>query len=133
VAEVKRKGDDITIVAVGDLVLKALAAGDKLAERGIDAEVIDPRTLRPLDTRTILDSVRKTGRLVIAHNAAKTGGIGAEIAAIVAEEGFGHLKAPIVRVANPDSPIAFSPPLQKFILPGEEDVLRAVENLMTNS
>lgn len=130
VADVKRKGNDVTIVAFGALVVKALAATQKLALKGIDAEVIDPRTLTPLDKGAILDSVRKTGRLVIAHDAVKTGGMGAEIAAIVAEEGLGYLKAPVKRVANPDVPVAFSPPLQEFILPQEEDLLEAVENLM---
>ena len=133
VADVKREGSDITIVATGMMVHYALAAAEKLAGDSINPEVIDLRTIKPLDTKTILDSVKKTGRLVIAHEAWKTLGIGAEILAIVAEdqEALSALKAPAVRVANPDVHIPFQANKIKFVLPNEEDILNAVKEVMS--
>ena len=131
VADVKREGSDVTIVATGMMVHYALAAAEALAGDSISPEVIDPRTIKPLDKKTILDSVKKTGRLVIAHEAWKTLGIGAEIAAIVAEdqEALSALKAPVVRVANPDVHIPFSPDKWKFVLPNEKDIVNAVKEV----
>ncbi len=129
-ADVKREGSDVTLVAYSMMLHVALAASEKLSQEGISAEVIDPRTLYPLDKETILDSVAKTNKLVIIHEAPKTCGFGAEIAAIVADEAFDHLDAPIKRVAAPDSPVPFSPPLEKFYLPNEEDVVKAVREII---
>jgi len=116
VADVKREGDDVTIVAIGALVRQALKAADQLAEEGISAEVVDPRTLVPLDVETILQSVRKTGRLVVADNARRTCSAASEIAATVAEQAFDALEAPPQRVAWEDVPVPFSPVLEKRVL-----------------
>jgi len=128
-ADVKREGKDVTIVAWSWMVQKALAAAETLAEKGISAEVVDPRTLVPLDKEAILKSVEKTGKLVIVHEAVKTGGFGGEIAAMVTEEGFDYLDAPIKRVTAPDTPIPFSPVLEAAYLPNEEKIIKAVEEL----
>ena len=128
-AEVKRSGRDVTLVATSMMVHKALLAANKLAQEGIEVEVVDPRTLVPLDKDTILNSVKKTGRAVIAHEAVKTGGFGGEVAAIIAEEAFDYLNAPIKRVAAPDTPVPFSPPMEDYFLPGEADILQAVREI----
>ena len=104
----------------------SLKAAEKLHVEGISAEVIDPRTLQPLDLETIVKSVRKTGRLVVAHEANLTGGVGAEIAALVAYHAFDYLKAPVERVAAKDSPVPFSPVLERAILPDDTDICEAV-------
>ena len=122
-----REGKDVTIVALSALVDDALAAAELLD--GIDAEVIDPRTLVPLDLDTIVESVRKTGRLVIAHEAVEHGGVGAEIAAQVQSAAFDHLDAPVVRVGAPFAPIPFSPPLEDAWLPGIDAVVAAVQEV----
>lgn len=126
VADIKRKGKDVTLVAVGLQVAHALAAAEKMGANGIDVEVIDPRTLNPLDKDTVLESVAKTGKLVVLEEGHKTGGVGAELAAIVAEEGFYDLKAPIQRVAALDVPVPYSPPMEKYVLPSEDRILHAV-------
>jgi len=130
VAEVKRAGNDITIVAVGAAVGHALAAADMLATSGISAEVIDPRTLAPLDTATILASVAKTGRLVLVEPANRTNGASAEIAARVVEEGFAHLVAPIRRVTAPDVPIPFSPAMEIPLYPTAETIVATVQTVL---
>lgn len=129
-ADVKRQGKDVTVVATALMVHRALAAAEILAAKGVSVEVIDPRTLVPLDKETIINSVRKTGRLVIMHEEPKTGGFAADIAAAVGEEGFGLLKAPIKRVCAPDTPIPFSPALEKIWLPGEENLIKAINEVM---
>lgn len=129
-AEVKREGRDMTIVALSRMVPEALAAASKLAERGIEAEVVDPRTIQPLDRRTIIDSVVKTGRLLVASDDMKTGGVGAEIAATVFEEALEHLRAPVSRVCSPDLPIPFAPPLEKEYMPNALKVEAAAADLM---
>jgi pyruvate dehydrogenase E1 component beta subunit len=106
-----------------------LDAAEELAGRGISAEVIDPRTLVPLDKETILASVGKTGRVVIVHEAAKRGGVGAELAAVIQEEGFDDLDAPIQRVAALNTPIPFAPELEETVIPGKGDIVQAVEKL----
>jgi pyruvate dehydrogenase E1 component beta subunit len=111
------------------MVHKALAAAEALAKEGISAEVLDPRTLNPLDKDSILNSVGKTGRLVIVHEATRTGGFGGEIAAIVADEGFDLLNAPIKRVTAPDAPVPFSPVLERNYLPSEAEIIKAVKEL----
>jgi pyruvate dehydrogenase E1 component beta subunit len=130
VAEVKRSGRDVTVVATSHLVLSALEAADALAKDGIDVEVLDPRTLVPFDTAALLKSIERTGRLVIADECNLRCGVAAEIAAIVAESGFHALKAPVVRVTRPDVPIPFSPPLEQALMPKTGDLVAAVRKLM---
>ncbi len=125
-AAVRRQGTDVTILAVSKMVGVALKAAEKLAEDGIDAEVIDPRTLAPLDLDTIIASVRKTGHLVIAHEAVETGGIGAEIASRVQEAAFNELAAPVLRVGAPFAPVPTSIALEKAFVPGEDRIIDAV-------
>ena len=129
-AEVKREGRDVTVVATAIMVHKALNAGAELAKEGIEIEVVDPRSLLPLDHDTLINSVKKTGRLVIVHEACKTGGIGAEIAAIVGKEALGYLDAPIERLCAPDIPVPFSPPLENHYIPKTEDIVKTVKNLL---
>jgi pyruvate/2-oxoglutarate/acetoin dehydrogenase E1 component len=125
-ANIVREGEDVTIIALSDMVQYALKAADQLAGHGISAEVIDPRTLAPLDIATLVQSVQKTGRLVVAHEANLTGGVGAEIASQVAYQAFDYLLAPVERVAAKDSPVPFNPRLEKEVLPDDEDVVAAV-------
>ena len=129
-ADIKREGSDVTVVAIEFMVHRALAAADKLQQKGISIEVIDPRTLVPLDKQTIIDSVKKTGRLVIMSEEPLTGSSAGEISAIVAEEAFDFLDAPIKRVCAPDTPIPFSPILEKFWVPDEENLIKAVTEIM---
>ncbi|MHB1407434.1 MAG: alpha-ketoacid dehydrogenase subunit beta, partial [Desulfitobacteriaceae bacterium] len=129
-AEIKRVGKDVTIVATSLMVHKALAAAETLAAEGIEAEVIDPRTLVPFDKETLFQSVEKTGRLVIVHEAVKTGGFGGEIAAMVAEECFDALDAPIKRVAAPFTPIPFATGLETAFIPNEEKIIEAVKAIL---
>jgi len=125
-ADIKKNGTDLTIVAIGVMVSKALSAATHLAENyGISCEVIDPRTLIPLDRETIIQSVKKTRKLLIAHEAPKTGGIGGEITSIVAEEALSDVDT-IIRVAAPDTPIPFSPPLERFYIPDEKKIINAI-------
>jgi pyruvate dehydrogenase E1 component beta subunit len=126
-ADIKKEGSDVTIVAILTGVKTSLSAAKKLEEDGINVEVVDPRTLAPLDKQTILDSVKKTGRLVIVETDFKTAGVGAEIAAIVAEEAMEYLDAPIKRVATADIPISFTN--EKYILPNEEAIIKAVKDI----
>lgn len=130
VAEVKRHGSDVTILALSRMVGEALAAAEQLSERGVSVEVVDPRTLCPLDLDTIVASVRKTGRLVIAHEAVETGGAGAEIAARVQEAAFDYLDAPILRVGAPFVPVPASPVLEKAYRPARESVIDAVSRML---
>lgn len=129
-ANVLRKGKDITIVSWSKMVQEAVLASEKLSAQGIDAEIIDIRSIKPLDEETILKSLKKTGRLIILHEAVRTCGFGAEIAAIMAEKAFGDLKAPILRVTAPDSPSPFSPVLEKEYLPNADKVVAAALKLM---
>jgi 2-oxoisovalerate dehydrogenase E1 component len=125
-ADIKRAGADVTVVAIAAMVNKVLTVAEGLEEAGISVEVIDPRTLVPLDTETIVESVKKTGRLVIAEEGCLTGGFGAEVAAIVAKEAFDYLDAPIERVAARDTPVPFAPQLEKTIIPGEDRIQAAI-------
>lgn len=126
-ADVKRRGQDVTIVATQIMVLRALAAADRLSQEGIEAEVVDPRTLAPLDTETIEASVSRTGHLVVVHEAVKTGGIGAEIAARIAEgSAFEYLEAPIVRLGGAATPIPYNKELERSAVPQEDDIVNAV-------
>lgn len=126
VADVKREGSDVTVVAVGATVRTALKVAEQLEVDGISVEVVDPRTLVPLDTETILASVRKTGRLVAVDNARRTCGAASEICAMVVEQGFDTLKAAPQRVAWEDVPVPFSPVLERRVLVGEDDIRSAV-------
>ena len=129
-AAVLREGRDVTIVALSRLVHDALAAAERLAaEDGIEAEVIDPRTLVPLDLETIVASVQRTTRLVVAHEAVAHGGVGAEVAALVQEAAFDHLDAPVARVGAPFAPVPFSAQLEDAYLPGVDEIVAAVRGL----
>jgi len=130
VADVKREGKDVTVVATLYMVHKALAAAEQLNKEGISVEVVDPRTLAPLDKQTIVKTVKKTGRLVVVSEDSKTAGVSAEIAALVAEEALDYLDAPIKRVAEPDTPIPFSPSLEKFVIPDEKSIVKAVKEIV---
>jgi pyruvate/2-oxoglutarate/acetoin dehydrogenase E1 component len=129
-AAVRRAGGDVTLVAYSYYVGVALQAAEQLAGEGVDAEVLDLRTLVPMDTDAILASVRKTGRLVCIEEGTRSGGIGAEIAARVAENAYEYLDAPIRRVAAADVPIPFSPALEPMALPQKEDIVNAVREMM---
>jgi pyruvate dehydrogenase E1 component beta subunit len=129
-AVTRREGTDVTIVTWSKMLFTVLEAAEQAAAKGISVEVIDPRTLVPLDREAILNSVRKTGRLIVAHEAAKTGGAGAEIAALVAEEAIYDLKAPIRRVGAKDVPIPQSAYLEQFCIPQVEDVVAAIDEVM---
>jgi acetoin:2,6-dichlorophenolindophenol oxidoreductase subunit beta len=129
-AAVRRTGGDVTVVAIGAMVAKALAAAEALAGEGIEAEVIDPRTLAPLDTARILESVEKTGRLVIADQATRHGSASAVIAAEVADAGFAALKAPVKQVTALDATIAYSAPMEAYVLPDEEKIAGAVRQVL---
>ena len=127
-AQIRRRGRDVTIVALSRLVGEALSAADRLAAEGIEAEVIDPRTLVPLDIETIAASVRRTGRAVVAHEAVRMGGFGAELAAQLQAAAFDYLDAPIQRVGAPFTPVPLSPPLEDGYRPQSEDVYAAARH-----
>lgn len=129
-ADIKREGSDVTIVATAYQVLTALKAANKLAQQGVEVEVVDPRCLAPLDMETILQSVKKTGRVLIVHEEPKTGGSGAEMAAQISEKALFDLSAPIKRLGSPDYPIAQSIYLEQFYRPSEEQIIEAVNELM---
>jgi len=130
VADIKREGTDVTVVATLYMVHKALAAAQTLAQEGVNVEVIDPRTLTPLDKTTIVKSVKKTGRVVVVSEDCKTTGVSAEIAAVVAEEAIDYLDAPIKRVTGADTPIPFSPTLEQFVIPNEKSIVKAVKEVV---
>jgi pyruvate/2-oxoglutarate/acetoin dehydrogenase E1 component len=128
-AEVKKPGKDVTVVAHSRMLLYALEAAETLEKEGISVEVIDPRTLAPLDMDTIMTSVKKTGRVVLVEEGCKTGGVGGEIATKIMEEGFYYLDAPIIRVAAKDVPIPMSPALEPLAVPSVEEIIDAVKKL----
>ncbi|MFI5049649.1 MAG: alpha-ketoacid dehydrogenase subunit beta [Gaiellales bacterium] len=128
-ANVARPGDDLTIVTYAATVQLALAAADRMAEEDVSVEVIDLRTLIPFDRETVLESVKRTGKVLIVHEDNLTGGFGAEVAAIVAEDAFEYLDAPVRRVAAIDTPIPFAPPLEREYMPLEDDIVAAVRAL----
>ena len=125
-AAVKRKGEDVSLLCYGSGYYLCMETADKLTEEGIDAEVVDLRTLKPLDMDTIAESIRKTHRAVVVHEACRTGGFGAELAARIQDELFDELDAPVKRVGAKDVPMPFSPPMEDFVLPSVTDVLEAV-------
>ena len=128
-ARTRREGRDLSIITFGAMTLTALDAAEELEREGLDVEVIDLRTLAPMDKQAILDSVKKTSRVMVLHEASRTGGIGGEIAATIAEEAFEWLDAPVVRVASIDSPVPYSPPLEEYYMPQTKDVLEAARRL----
>jgi pyruvate/2-oxoglutarate/acetoin dehydrogenase E1 component len=128
-ARIAREGSDVTLIAVGGMVPKALQAADELNARGVQAEVVDPRTLVPLDKEAMIASVAKTGRVVIVHEAHKRSGPGAEIAAVLAEDAVEYLDGPIVRVAAKNVPIPYSPELEAYVLPSVQDIVEATMGL----
>ncbi len=129
-ARVLREGSDVTVVATGGMLLKAQKVAEDYARYGIGVELIDPRTLVPLDKGTILTSVAKTGRLVVVDESRHTCGAAAEICALVAEEAFDSLKAPVKRVCTLDVPIPFSPPLESHVVPSEQRISKAIEEIL---
>lgn len=128
-AVVKREGNDLTIVTYAAMLYTSLEAAELLAKEGIQAEVIDLRTLLPLDRETILQSVKKTSKLMVVHEDTRTGGIAGEIAALVCEDGFEDLDGPILRVTSLDTPVPYSPPLEERFLPNVNDVVRTAREL----
>lgn len=128
-ADIKREGSDVTIIASGPMVGKALEAADSLAEEGIEAEIVDPRTLVPLDKETIFASVEKTNRVIVTDEEVKRGGSGAELASLIAEECFDALDTPVKRVAAANVPMPFSPELEKLVLPKPDSLIAAVREL----
>src|SRR5918911_1567852 len=128
-ARTRREGRDLSIITFGAMTLTALDAAEELEKEGLDVEVVDLRTLAPLDKQAILDSVKKTSKVMVLHEASRTGGIGGEIAATIAEEAFEWLDAPVVRVASIDTPVPYSPPLEEYYLPQVKDVLDAARKL----
>lgn len=130
VADIKKPGNDVTLVTWSKMLGVALKAAGQLEQQGISVEVLDLQTLVPLDEQAVLSSVRKTGRLVVLHEATLTGGFGGEIAAVVAEKAFDALKAPIKRVAAPDIPVPYSKSLEQFYLPNEQQVIAAIKQLL---
>ena len=131
-ADIKREGKDLTIIATAIMVKKSLEAAEVLAGEGIDVEVVDPRTLRPLDTETVVNSVKKTGKVLIVHEAVKTGGYGGELAAVIAEsEAFGYLEAPILRLAGREVPIPYNRELEAAAVPQVDDIVAKARELAT--
>jgi pyruvate dehydrogenase E1 component beta subunit len=128
-AAIRREGSDVTIVATGWTVDRALGAAETLAAEGIQAEVIDPRTIAPLDTETILESVAKTGRLVLVDQSTRHASVSTVIAGEVAEHGFSSLKAPIVQVTGLDATIPYSEPLEAWVMPNEDKIVAAVQQV----
>jgi pyruvate dehydrogenase E1 component beta subunit len=129
-ADVKRGGGDVTIVSIAGCLPKALAAADALQGEGISAEVIDLRTLLPLDTETLLKSLSKTGRVVIVDNSHRTGSVASEVSAVMSEEGFESLRAPIRRVTTPAVQIPYSAALEKPLYPSAERIVAAVKSIL---
>lgn len=129
VADVKKEGKDITIIATGKMVHEALKAAIQLSKEGIEAEVVDPRTLFPLDKETIFNSIKKTTKVLVVTEEVKRGGYGGEISAMISEEIFDYLDAPIVRIGALNTPIAFSPCLENFILPNSNDIVNGAKKL----
>ncbi len=129
-ADVKRPGRDVTVVTWSKMLGVALNAAARLEQKGIEAEIVDLRTLSPLDKETVLTSVHKTGRLVVLHEATRTGGFAGEVAAVVMEEAFSSLKAPLRRVTGPDIPVPVSPPLERFYIPDEEKLIAAIREIL---
>jgi len=128
-ADVKRTGKDISIFTYGAMVHLAMEAASTLEKEGLELEIVDLRTLRPLDKECILESVKKTNKVILLHEDTRTGGISGEIAAIITEEAFEYLDGPIMRITAPDTPVPYSPPLEEFFLPKTSDIVRVARQL----
>ena len=129
-ADVKRQGDDVTIVTYGLMLHLCLEAAEAAEERGVSVEVVDLRTLRPIDEQTVLESVRKSGKALIVHEDTKAGGIGAEVAAVISESAFDYLDGPVTRLAGPEvPPMPFSPPLEDIFMVNPDQIVEAIEAL----
>jgi 2-oxoisovalerate dehydrogenase E1 component beta subunit len=128
-AKVVHEGSDISLITYGAMVHTALDASKKLEESGISLEIVDLRTLMPLDKETIFNSVKKTNKVIVLYEATRSGGVGAEVAALISEDVFGYLDGPILRISAPDTPVPYSPPLEEYFLPQVEDVVEAAEKL----
>jgi 2-oxoisovalerate dehydrogenase E1 component beta subunit len=129
-AAMRREGRDLTILTYGAMLYPSLEAAEVLSrERGIETDVVDLRSLLPLDKDAILDSAKKTGKVLVVHEDTRTGGIAGEIAAIINEEVFEYLDGPVLRVTAPDTPVPYSPPLEEFFLPNKEKILEALRRL----
>jgi pyruvate/2-oxoglutarate/acetoin dehydrogenase E1 component len=129
-ARVHREGEDVTVIATGRMVHESLKAAEALEAEGISVEVVDPRTLQPLDDKALVKSVEKTNRCVIAHEAITRGGFGAEVAAVIQHQAFDYLDAPIERVGSKFAPLAFAPVMEQFVVPHEADVAEAVRRTL---
>jgi acetoin:2,6-dichlorophenolindophenol oxidoreductase subunit beta len=129
-ATIVKEGIDLTIVALSGMIAPALAAAEELEAEGISAEVIDPRSISPLDTTTVANSAKKTTRVIVVHEAVEQGGIGGEIVAKVQQEAFYYLDMPVLRVAAPYAPVPASPPLEKSFVPGQEQIIQAVRRVL---
>jgi pyruvate/2-oxoglutarate/acetoin dehydrogenase E1 component len=129
VADVKRQGEDVTLIAYGAMVQESLAAAEELALEGIDVEVVDLRSLKPFDRETVLATARKTGKIAIAHEAYRTCGMGGELAALISEDAFEWLDAPLVRITAPDTPVPYSPPLEDAFRPNAGKITEALRDL----
>jgi pyruvate dehydrogenase E1 component beta subunit len=127
---IRREGSEATIIAIGGVLPAVLDAAGQLATQGISVEVVDPRTLVPLDVATLVESIKRTNRAIIVHEAHRRAGPGAEIAAILAEEAIAYLDAPVIRVATKNVPFPYNPELEKFILPEVNDIIRAVQGVV---
>ncbi|MFQ5657620.1 MAG: alpha-ketoacid dehydrogenase subunit beta, partial [Candidatus Methylomirabilales bacterium] len=128
-AEVKRDGTDITLITYGAMVQEGLQAVEQMSQQGVEVELVDLRTLYPMDTDTILASVKKTGKVLILHEAPQVCGVGAEIGAIIAQEAFHHLDAPLQRLTAPHTPVPFSAPLEDYYLPNAAKIVAALSDL----
>jgi pyruvate dehydrogenase E1 component beta subunit len=131
-ADIKRPGTDVTVIAVGWMVTKALSATDRLRAEGISVEVVDPRTLAPLDVKTIVESVKCTGRVVLVDQAPRHSSAAAVIAGEIAEHAFGYLQAPVRMVTALDAPIPYSESLENYVVPNEEKIVQAVRSVMAH-
>jgi len=129
-AKVVREGSNFTIVTIGSMVYEALVAADQLADSGLDVEVIDVRSIQPFDSETVIDSIKKTHRGLVAHEAVQFGGLGGEIVAQIQEQAFDYLDAPIARIGAPFCPVPFSPPLEKVYLPNAEDIVSKIKGTL---
>jgi acetoin:2,6-dichlorophenolindophenol oxidoreductase subunit beta len=132
-ARVVREGSDVTVIAIGPLVHRALLAAERAEAEGISVEIVDPLTLQPLDEETLVESVKKTNRAVVAHEAVRRMGFGAEVAAMLQERAFDWLDAPIERVGAQFAPLAFAPAMEQFVVPGPDEVLAAVRRTLERS
>jgi pyruvate/2-oxoglutarate/acetoin dehydrogenase E1 component len=132
-ARVHRKGEDVTVIATGRLVHESLGAAAEAEKEGISVEVVDPRTLQPLDEKALVESVKKTNRSVVAHEAVVRGGFGAEVAAVIQHQAFDWLDAPIERVGSRFAPVPFAPVMEEYVVPHEADVLEAIRRTVAHA